>query len=154
MKYTDFVGQEKIKITSTILDRSWNTFSKNIKDALADQGGSHFSRAKYLNKLVPDYQSFVTHIRFFIDNWNDNPLFTESFKSEGVNKKRLAIGQDEDGGMIWIKGQPASNVSDLLLIVGSCPDIYDFFFPKYTAPIVKEPEQNSYNDDYYFYGYD
>lgn len=155
MKYTDFIGEEKIKITAEVLNKSWDTFSKNIKDSLADEGGSHYNKARYLSKIVPDYQSFVTHIRFFIDNWNDNPVFTETFKSGYTNRKRLAIGQDEDGGMVWLKGQPASNTSDLLLIVGSCPDIYDFLFPKYTTPITEEPpEQRPYEDDYFFYGYD
>jgi hypothetical protein len=115
-----------------------------------------------LNKIVPDYQSFVTHIRFFIDNWNDNPLFTESFTSEGAIKKRLAIGQDEDGGMIWLKGQPATNISDILLVVASCPDIYEELFPKEVKlppePKQKEPPEEprytSYDDDTYYYGYD
>jgi hypothetical protein len=162
MKYTDFVGQSRVKITSKTLEYSWDIFSKNIKASLADVGGSHFQKAKYLNKIVPDYQSFVTHIRFFIDNWNDNPLFTESFTSEGADKKRLAIGQDEDGGMIWLKGQPATNISDILLVVASCPDIYEELFPKEVKlppepkqeEPPKEPRYTSYDDDAYYYGYD
>ena len=162
MKYTDFVGQDKIKITSEILNRSWNIFSNNVKDGMADRGGYELPKAKYLNKIVPDFQSFVTHIRFFIDNWNDNPIFTESYKSNGISKKRLAIGQDEDGGMIWLKGQPSSNIMDILFIVSSCPDVIEFFFPKETIPIKptfleeKKEEQGTYynDDDYGFYGYD
>lgn len=158
MKYTDFVGQDKIKITSEILNRSWKILSENVKDGLADRGGYEKPKAKYLSKIAPDFQSFVTHIRFFIENWNDNPVFTESYISNGITKKRLAIGQDEDGGMVWLKGQPASNVMDILYIVASCPDISEFFFPK--EPVVQklsfseEEDRRSFDDDYYFYGYD
>jgi len=159
MKYTDFVGKDKIKITSEIVNRSWNILSQNVKDGLANKGRYEYPQAKYLNKIAPDFQSFVTHIRFFIDNWNDNPVFTESFQSSGIAKKRLAIGQDEDGGMIWLKGQPASNIMDILFIVSACPDVSEFLFPKETTPskpIFLEEEENKrrFDDDYYFYGYD
>lgn len=159
MKYTDFVGQGKIKITSEILNRSWKILSENVKDGLANRGGYEYPKAKYLSKIAPDYQSFVTHVRFFIENWNDNPVFTESFSSNGTDKKRLAIGQDEDGGMIWLKGQPTSNIMDILFVVSSCPDIFEFFFPKETfvqkpSFLEEKEERSSFDNDYYFYGYD
>lgn len=163
MKYTDFVGNDKIRITAEILNKSWDIVSQNIKDGLANRGGYEYSTAKYLNKIIPDFQSFTTHVRFFIDNWNDNPVFTESYTSNNISKKRLAIGQDEDGGMLWLKGQPASNIMDILLIVSICPDISNFLFPKEVVvqkPITpeekkEEPQQSVYNDDdYYYYGYD
>jgi len=165
MKYIDFQGDIKIRVPSETLDKSWTILSGNIKDQLAAGGGQYYQTAKYLNKIIPDYQSFVTHIRFFIENWNDNPLFTEMYESNKKQKKRLAVGQDEDGGMVWLKGQPCPNVLDLLTVVSACPTIYEAFFPKEQPPAIKqeEPAQeelaqekrySSYDDDYYFYGYD
>jgi len=166
MKHIDFHGDVKIRLSAETLNKSWDILSTNIKDQLGAGGGQHYQTAKYLHKLIPDYQSFVTHVRFFIDNWNDNPVFTEIYESNGKQKKRLAIGHDEDGGMIWLKGQPCSNVLDLLTIVSACPSIYETLFPKEQELTTKqnettkqeEPVQenhySSYDDDYYFYGYD